>query len=129
MSGVTIKRVDDCESPNAGGFVMVGKSLGISGFGVNFEQFPANMTEGYPLHDHAEDGQEELYVVIEGEVILSAEGEDHRLVPGTFALVAAGTQRRLTTGDVPAKMLAVGGTPGRAYRGRGVSEPDTVSAG
>ena len=40
----------------------------------------------------------------------------YELVPGTFARVGPGVARRITTGDQPVQLLAIGGTPGGLRR-------------
>ena len=42
-------------------------------------------------------------------------GEEHELEPGVWARVGPDEKRKLVTGDEPASVLAVGGTPGKVY--------------
>ena len=121
MSDVTIKRVEDFDTPNGGGFCRARASLGVSSFGMQVENFPPHF-EHYPEHDHTEDGQEEVYSVLSGSATLHAGGETHELTPGVFARVGASVTRKITTGDEPARILAVGGTPGAAYSAPGYTE-------
>jgi quercetin dioxygenase-like cupin family protein len=81
---------------------------------MQVEQFPPNF-QHHPEHDHAGDGQEEVYTVLSGSATLHTGGSDIRLVPGVFARVGPGEQRKITTGDEPVQLLAIGGTPGAAY--------------
>ncbi|HEY3765601.1 MAG TPA: cupin domain-containing protein [Gaiellales bacterium] len=121
MSDVTIKRIDEFESPNGGGFCRARASLGVTAFGMQVEQFPPNF-EHHPEHDHSADGQEEVYTVLAGSATLHAGGVEHRLVPGVFARVGAGERRKITTGAEPVQLLAIGGTPGAAYTAPPFSE-------
>jgi len=114
MSDVTVKRVEDFDSPNNGGFCRARAGLGVSAFGMQVENFPPNF-EHFPEHDHSDDGQEEVYTVLSGTATLEAGGETHTLVPGVFARVGPGVRRKITTGDEPIRLLAIGGTPGQAY--------------
>jgi len=114
MSDVTVMRIDEFDTPNGGGFCRARASLGVSAFGMQVEQFPANFVH-HPEHDHSDDGQEEVYTVLSGSATLHAGGEDYRLVPGVFARVGPGERRQITTGDEPVQLLAIGGTPGEAY--------------
>ena len=114
MSDVTVKSVEEFDSPNGGGFCRARAGLGVSAFGMQVENFPPNF-EHFPEHDHSADGQEEVYTALSGAATLHAGGEQHELVPGTFARVGAGVTRRITTGDQPVQLLAIGGTPGQAY--------------
>ncbi len=114
MSDVSVKRVEEFDSPNGGGFCRARASLGVSSFGMQVENFPANF-EHFPEHDHAQDGQEEVYTALSGSATLHAGGETHLLEPGVFARVGPGVTRRITTGEQPVRLLAIGGTPGAAY--------------
>jgi uncharacterized cupin superfamily protein len=114
MSDVTVKRIDEFDTPNGGGFCRARASLGVTAFGMQVEQFPPNF-QHHPEHDHADDGQEEVYTVLSGSATLHTGGSDIRLVPGVFARVGPGEQRKITTGDEPVQLLAIGGTPGAAY--------------
>jgi len=40
---------------------------------------------------------------------------DYVLEPGVFARVGPGVTRKITTGDEPIQLLAIGGMPGEAY--------------
>ncbi len=121
MSDVTIKSVEEFDTPNSGGFCRARASLGVSSFGMQVENFPPHF-EHYPEHDHTEDGQEEVYSVLSGSATLHADGETHVLTPGVFARVGANVTRKITTGDEPARILAIGGTPGAAYSAPGYTE-------
>jgi uncharacterized cupin superfamily protein len=114
MSDVTVKRVEDFDSPNNGGFCRARAGLGVSAFGMQVENFPPNF-EHFPEHDHSADGQEEVYTVLSGTATLHAGGETHTLEPGVFARVGPGVTRKITTGDEPIRLLAIGGTPGQVY--------------
>jgi uncharacterized cupin superfamily protein len=114
MSDVTVQRIEEFDTPNGGGFCRARASLGVTAFGMQVENFPPHF-EHYPEHDHSDDGQEEVYTVLAGSATLTAGGEEHRLEPGVFARVGPGVTRKITTGDEPARLLAVGGIPGRVY--------------
>jgi quercetin dioxygenase-like cupin family protein len=77
----------------------------------------------YPEHDHAGDGQEEVYTVLQGAATLKAAGEEHELLPGVFARVGAGQKRKLVTTEEGARILAIGGTAGKAYEVSPLSVP------
>src|SRR5579875_12188 len=69
----------------------------------------------YPEHDHADDGQEEVYVVLRGTVELEVDGRRSMLDPGRIAHVGPGTRRKLHPGPNGARVLALGGVPGQVY--------------
>jgi uncharacterized cupin superfamily protein len=119
MSDVTVKSFDELESyKGEGQFRYAGKTLGVKAWGMNLLKLPQGWA-GYPEHDHAKDGQEEVYVVLEGTATLEAGGERFALQPGTLARVGPNQKRRLTPGPQGVTILALGGTPGKAYEGRG----------
>ena len=114
MPDITVKSVEQFDSPNGGGFCRARAGLGVSAFGMQVEHFPPNF-EHFPEHDHTADGQEEVYTALSGAATLHAGGERYEIVPGTFARVGPGVTRRITTGDKPVQLLAIGGTPGQPY--------------
>jgi mannose-6-phosphate isomerase-like protein (cupin superfamily) len=114
MSDVTIKRIEEFDSPNRGGFCRARASLGVTAFGMQVENFPPNF-EHFPEHDHTHDGQEEVYTALSGSATLHAGGEDHVIEPGVFARVGPGVRRKITTGDSPVQLLCLGATPGEPY--------------
>jgi uncharacterized cupin superfamily protein len=89
-------------------------ALGVSAWGMNVLELDPGC-ETCPEHDHTSDGQEEVYVVLEGSVDLLAAGQRTTLTQGTFARVPCDVTRKLITTDQPAVVLALGGTPGKAY--------------
>ena len=114
MADITVKNFDELDSVYEGAFLQAAKSLGVTSWGMNIERLPAGWAD-YPLHDHVEDGQEEVYVVLEGSVMLEAEGESWTLEPGNLARVGPAPKRKITPGDAGATLLVIGGTPGKAY--------------
>jgi mannose-6-phosphate isomerase-like protein (cupin superfamily) len=114
MPDVTVKRVEDFEAIFGGGFRRARAGLGVSSFGLAVMDLPANFSH-YPEHDQTHDDQEEVYTVLSGRVTLRVGGEDHELEPGVFARVGAAEKRKLITGDEPARVLAMGATPGKIY--------------
>jgi uncharacterized cupin superfamily protein len=114
MADVTVKGFDDFDTAFGGGMLKARSGLGVSSFGIQVLRLPPNADQ-YPEHDHSHDGQEEVYAVLEGRVTLNAGGESHELEPRTLARVGPDEKRKLTTGDEPAVVLAIGAMPGKAY--------------
>jgi quercetin dioxygenase-like cupin family protein len=114
MADVTVKRLEDFEVIFGGGMRRARSGLGVSSFGMQVEEFPPNATE-YPEHDHSGDGMEEVYTALAGRAILQVGGEEHLLEPGVFARVGPGESRKILTRDEAARVLAIGGIPGRPY--------------
>lgn len=112
MADVTVKHIDELESAGGSGrFLFARKGLGVTAFGMNVERFPADYAD-YPDHDHEQDGQEEVYFVVEGSVTLHAGEESFELTPGTFARVGPEQKRKLVPGADGVTLVALGGRPG-----------------
>lgn len=117
MADVTFKRFDDLDS-HGGQFLYARKGLGVTAFGVNVLRLPASWGD-YPEHDHGGDGQEEVYVVLEGSATLhTPDGQSWDLVPGALARVGPAQKRKIVPGTKGVTMLAIGGTPGKAYEAK-----------
>lgn len=114
MADVTVKRIDDFERTFRGGMLKARSGLGVESFGMQVLEFPPN-ADRYPEHDHSESGEEEVYVVLSGRATLVVDGEEHELEPGVFARVGPDAKRKLVTGSEPARILALGGIPGKAF--------------
>ena len=114
MPDVTVKRVEDFEAIFGGGFRRVRAGLGVSSFGLAVIDLPPNF-QHFPEHDQTHDDQEEVYTILSGQATLTVGDEEYELEPGVFARVGATEKRKLITGDEPARILAMGATPGRVY--------------
>jgi quercetin dioxygenase-like cupin family protein len=114
MADVTVKTFDEFEGAFGGAMKLARHGLGVQSFGLQVTDFPPNADQ-YPEHDHSHDAQEEVYIVVEGAATLQAGGEEHQLTPGTFARVGPGEKRKIVTGAEGARVIAIGGTPGKAY--------------
>ena len=79
--------------PMHGVFRPIRRELGLTAFGINQEEFPPNH-DGYPDHDHSEDGQEEVFYVLEGSGKMVVDGEDVELKPGRYVWVEAQSKRQ-----------------------------------
>jgi uncharacterized cupin superfamily protein len=117
MADVTVKKFDELDS-YGGQFLYAGKGVGVTAWGMNVLRLPAGWSD-YPEHDHAEQGQEEVYVVLEGTATLTADGETWELAPGMLARVGAEQKRKMVPGDEGVTILAIGSTPGKPYAPRG----------
>jgi mannose-6-phosphate isomerase-like protein (cupin superfamily) len=114
MSDYTAKRIKDMEAVFGGGFVKARAELGVTSFGMQVIQMPANY-EDYPLHDHAESGQEEVFLALKGSGWIEIEGERVDLEPDMLVRVGPEPKRKVFAGPEGLRMLALGGTPGSAY--------------
>ena len=59
-------------------------------------------------HDHAEDGQEEVYVLLEGSATVTVDGEDVALESGEAPRIPADATRQIHNGDAASKFVLVG---------------------
>lgn len=123
MSDVTIKRIDEIDpyrGPNTVAgiqFRPAGRAMGVAAFGLNVLTLAPGATD-YPEHDHAKERQEEVYVLLDGSATLRADGRDWPLERGALVRVGPAVRRKWTPGPGGATILALGGTPGKAYEPR-----------
>ncbi len=95
-------------------FHTAGRELGVTAWGMNVLAIDPGCT-GYPEHDHARDGQEEVYVVLRGSGTLKAGADETPVVAGTLVRVGPEQQRKILAGPQGIVVLAIGATPGKAY--------------
>ena len=125
-----VVKIDDMEAIAFGTFRRARAALGVSAFGLQILDLPPNL-DAYPEHDHGEDGQEEVYFVLRGGGEVEIDGERIALDPETAVSIRAGVRRKLWPGPDGMRVIAIGGTPGVAYEGKGISElgaPDPYTA-
>ena len=104
------------EASFQGAFKKARAELGASAFGIQVLDLPPNLSEGYPEHDHSEDGQEEIYAFIRGSGRMQVEGDEIDLNPDVMVRVGPGVKRKITSGPEGLRILAIGGVPGAAYQ-------------
>ena len=121
MADYTAVTIDEVEAIYRGAFKRARAALGVTSFGMQVIDIPPNVS-GYPEHDHSEDGQEEVYVTLQGGGQLDVEGELVRLDRDTLVRVGPGTRRKVYPGDDGIRILVVGGVPGAAYEAPALSE-------
>jgi mannose-6-phosphate isomerase-like protein (cupin superfamily) len=114
VADVTAKRIADMEAGYGGGFVKARAELGASAFGMQVIQLPPGFQD-YPEHDHAETGQEEVYLALAGSGWLDIDGERVDLDRETLVRVGPEARRKLFSGPEGLRLLAIGGVPGAAY--------------
>lgn len=114
MTTYTFKHIDELASIMHGAVKLAGDDLGVRSFGLQVLDLPGGF-DAYPAHDHADDGQEEVYVVLDGSVDIDVGGERITAGRGSMLRVAAGTMRNLLPGPDGVRVLAIGCVPGGAY--------------
>lgn len=96
------------------------QELGLRAFGAN--AWTAEVG-GHVVPRHSEaSGDEELYVVVRGRARFTVGEETIDGTPGTLVHVRAGTVREAIAEEPDTIVLAVGATPGEAFRARGWDE-------
>jgi len=105
-----VARLEDIE--RRGRDIPVREHMGIHAFGINAFT-PAEDGRLISDHDEAGSGQEELYVVLEGNATFEIDGERIDAPAGTFVYVPPEARRKATGEGI---VLAVGATRGEAYQ-------------
>ena len=113
-----VARLDEIERRNRD--IPVREHLGIHAFGVNAYTAGEDGTL-IGEHDEADSGQEELYLVLEGNATFEIDGETVDAPAGTLVCVGPESKRK-ATGD--GTVLAVGATPGEEPTDEQVAEMD-----
>lgn len=94
----------------------LGRQAGLLRIGVNIQRLEPGQRSSWP---HAEEDEEELVYVLEGEVDAWIDGELHRMRPGDLAAFPAGTGIShvfLNNTDRPVKLLVGGEAPKEGSR-------------
>jgi hypothetical protein len=115
MADYTARRIGEMEAGFGGGFVKARAELGVTSFGMQVIQLPPEYSD-YPEHDHAESGQEEVFLAIGGSGWIEVEGERVDLDGDTFVRVGPEAKRKVYAGPHGLRLLAIGGAPGEPYK-------------
>lgn len=102
--GFTILRRDELE--HTGRWLLVRRSLGVSSFGMNMVE----IEPGYAIPEHTEEGrdQEEVFIVLSGELTAVLDGKEHPAPAGTFVRVDPPVRRTMRNdGSEPGTLLIV----------------------
>ena len=94
--------------------------FGITSFGVN--AWTAREVGDRIINEHDEsdpDGDEELYLVVRGRAVFELDGDRVAAPTGTFVFVPPGVKRTAFAEEPETTLVALGGTPGRAYEPNG----------
>ena len=115
MGGFALKAIDDMETANDGIVKKAGAELGVESFGIQVFDFPPDFPD-YPEHDHAAEGMEEIYLVLEGSADFEIDGERVALDRGRMLRIAPESRRKLLPGPDGVRMVAIGASPDQDYR-------------
>jgi quercetin dioxygenase-like cupin family protein len=100
---------EDVEPGYGGVFKLIRKRLGLRAFGINQVDLPPG-AEGRE-HDHADSGQEEVYLVLGGGGTMAIDGEEIELKPGRYVFVPATSVRKPIAGPEGLSWVVAGAPP------------------
>ena len=121
MTRYAVARLEEIEELTDGRepYRPVRHHFGITSFGVN--AWTARHVGDRILNEHDEsgpDGNEELYLVVQGRAMFELDGDRVAAPAGTFVFARPGVKRTAFAEEPETTVIALGGTPGQAY------EPD-----
>jgi hypothetical protein len=91
--------------------------FGITSFGVNTWTGHAPGDRVINEHDESDpDPHEELYLVLRGHAVFELDGERRDAPAGTLVFVRPAVKRTAFAEEADTSILAMGGTPGKAYQ-------------
>ena len=109
-AGYEIKRIDEFETMEGSGgatWRLARKTLGAENFGFNVVDIEPGGE--LPAHNEAESGQEEVYIVLEGDGTMVTGDEEHPAPAGTFCRYAPETHRTVrNNSDGRVRVLLIG---------------------
>jgi uncharacterized cupin superfamily protein len=115
--GYTVKSVDDFEVMEGSGgctWRLARKSLGAGSFGFNVVDIEPGGE--LPAHNESESGEEEVYIVLEGEGTIVADDSEHAAPPGTYVRYAPSVNRTIrNNSDATVRALLIGVPEGSGY--------------
>jgi uncharacterized cupin superfamily protein len=108
--GYTIKKVDEFEEMEGSGgatWRLARKTLGAESFGFNVVDIEAGGQ--IPEHNHAEEDQEEVFIILEGQGTIVTDGTEQDAPAGTFCRFAPEVNRTIRNrSDAPIRALLIG---------------------
>jgi tetratricopeptide (TPR) repeat protein len=93
--------------------------FGITSFGVNAWTARAAGDQIVNEHDEQDVGDEELFLVLRGRAVFELDGDRVEAPAGTLVHSLPGVARTAFAEDADTVILALDGTPGKAYEPRG----------
>jgi tetratricopeptide (TPR) repeat protein len=119
MTSYAVARLEDIEELTDGRepFRPVRHHFGITSFGIN--AWTAHEAGGRIINEHDEsepDSDEELYLVVRGRARFELDGDQVDAPTGTFVFAPPGVKRTAFAEEPETTLVALGGTPGKAYQ-------------
>jgi len=121
MSGYAVAHLDEIEEISDGRCPLrpVRHHFGITSFGVNAWTARDAGERIINEHDEADDSNEELYLVQRGRATFELDGERVDAPAGTFVFARPSVKRTAFAEEPGTTIVALGGTPGKAYEPSG----------
>jgi hypothetical protein len=121
MSEYSVARLDEIGEIDDGREPMrpVRHHFGITAFGITSWTAKDAGDRVINEHDEADDGNEELYFVVQGRAAFELDGERVEAPAGTFVFVQPAVKRTAFAEEAGTTILAVGGIPGKPYEAYG----------
>jgi hypothetical protein len=122
MSGYAVAHLDEIDEMTDGRcpWRPVRHHFGITAFGVN--AWTARDAGDRIINEHDEsepDSNEELYLVLRGRAAFELDGDRVVAPAGTFVFARPGVKRTAFAEEPETTIIALGGTPGKAYEPHG----------
>jgi mannose-6-phosphate isomerase-like protein (cupin superfamily) len=122
MSGYAVAHLDEIDELADGRCLYrpVRHHFGITAFGVN--AWTGREAGDRIINEHDEDepdGNEELYLVLRGRAAFELDGARVDAPAGTFVFARPGVKRTAFAKEPDTTIVALGGTPGKAYEPHG----------
>ncbi len=120
MSGYSVAHLDEIDEIKDGrrAFRPVRHHFGITGFGAT--AWTGREAGERIINEHDEsDSDEELYLVLKGRAVFELDGDRVDAPAGTFVFVRPAVTRTAFAEEPGTTIVALGGTPGKAYEARG----------
>ncbi len=118
MSGYAVARLDEIDEQHDGRcpWRPVRHHFGITAFGVNAWSARDAGERIINEHDESEpDSNEELYLVMRGRAVFELDGDRVDAPAGTLVFARPGVKRTAIAEEPETTIIALGGTPGKAY--------------
>ena len=122
MAGYAVAHLDEIEELADAGchYLPIRHHLGITAFGVT--AWTARAAGDLVINEHDEDdptADEELFLVLRGHAVFNLDGNQVDAPAGTLVFAPPRTKRSATAKQAGTTIIALEGTPGKAYEARG----------
>lgn len=122
MAGYAVAHLDEIEEFSDAGshYRPIRHHLGVTAFGVT--AWTARAAGARIINEHDEDdptADQELFLVLRGHAVFELDGDRVDAPAGTLVFVPPRTKRTASAAEAGTVIIAVEGTPGKAYEARG----------